>query len=172
MGCILANWLYVNFPDYEEGELSKKKSLLAHGRHLSGIAQEIGLEQFLITGKSELGKNGKLRDAVLEDALEALIGAIYVDSGYDAAARVVHDWTDIFENTIRLKSNAFNPKGRLQEYTQSLINKPRICYRVIRQSGPDHMKEFEVELKLDDQTVSKGIGRSKKRQKKMLRHKL
>ena len=79
------------------------------------------------------------------------------------AARVVHDWTDIFENTIRLKSNAFNPKGRLQEYTQSLINKPRICYRVIRQSAPDHMKEFEVELKLDDQTVSKGIGRSKKK---------
>ena len=58
LGCILANWLYVNFPDSEEGELSKKKSLLAHGRYLSDIAQEIGLEQFLITGKSELGRNG------------------------------------------------------------------------------------------------------------------
>jgi ribonuclease-3 len=163
LGCIFADWLCNHFPAAQEGDLSKKKSLLAHGHHLTDIARNIGLEEFLLTGKSEVGKNGKLRDSVLEDALEALIGSIFLDGGYAEASRVVSQWTEFFEQTIRKKSSLFNPKGRLQEYTQSLADKPRIHYRVIRQSGPDHMREFEVELTIGQNVVSRGIGGSKKK---------
>ena len=162
VGCVLAKWLFRKFPDLSEGELSRKKSLLARGRNLAQIARKLNLQNHLIVGKSESKSSGNLRQAVLEDALEALIGAIYLDSNYSTTERIILKWEEAFQSTLKEEANSFNPKGKLQEFLQSQPDNPKITYKVIKQSGPDHKKQFMVEVIIGGTSVSTGSGKSKK----------
>ena len=105
LGCVLANWLFKTFPDLPEGELSKRKSLLARGVNLAVIARKINLQDYLIIGKSERISKGNLRQSVLEDAFEALIGAIFLDSDYLTAEKAILNWQDLFIAAIRDKGS-------------------------------------------------------------------
>lgn len=163
VGCILTKWLFEKFPDSTEGELSRHKSLLARGDTLAFIARKINLQTHLIIGKSEHLSKGNLRQSVLEDAFEALIGAIYLDSNYDTVEAVILQWEQFFLSTLKEKNPEFNPKGKLQEFMQSQADKPRISYHLVNQSGPDHRKKFIVELRLDGAKISRGSGNSKKK---------
>lgn len=163
VGCILAKWLFEKFPDLPEGELSQKKSLLARGHSLAAIARQISLQDYLIIGKSEKLSRGNLRQAVLEDAFEALIGAIYLDSDYPTVERIMLKWENLFLATLKNSSADFNPKGKLQEFLQSQSNTPRVSYHLIGQSGPDHKKEFQVEIRINGEVISRGSGPSKKK---------
>ena len=163
LGCIIAKWLFLTFPDVTEGDLSRKKSLLAHGKHLAELGKHISLHQYLMVGKSEKMSSGNFRPSVLEDAFEALIGAIYLDSNYQSVERIVLQWEDTFCKTIDNESMSFNPKGQLQEYLQSLPDNPPISYRMVKQHGPDHRKQFEVEVLVASKKISTGRGNSKKK---------
>ena len=162
IGVVLAKWLFQKFPDLSEGELSRKKSLLARGKNLAQIALRLNLQEHLIVGKSESKNNGHLRQAVLEDALEALLGAIYLDSNYSTTERIILKWEKAFQSTLKDEANNFNPKGKLQELMQSQPDNPRVSYKVINQTGPDHRKQFKVEVIINGKPVSTGSGKSKK----------
>ncbi len=167
IGSVLASWLFRRFPHENEGELSRRKSLLVRGSHLSEIGRSVGLDRFLRLGKSERKDTACIRDAVVEDALEALIGAVFVDGGQIPAERLILSWIPIFEKTLKNHNATFNPKGRLQELLQSMHRNPKIRYRVTKVSGPDHSRHFEVELSLNDQPISAGSGKSKKSAEEM-----
>ena len=162
VGCVLANWLFRKFPEKTEGELSRFKSLLARGHNLATVARKINLNEYLIIGKSERQSKGNLRQSVLEDAFEALIGAIYLDSDYFTIEKVMLQWEPIFIEALEEKSSSFNPKGQLQEYLQSKSKNPKISYHLIKQSGPDHRREFFIEIQVDGQPIAEGHGKSKK----------
>jgi len=162
VGCVLANWLFQKFPEKTEGELSRFKSLLARGHNLATVARKINLNEYLIIGKSERQSKGNLRQSVLEDAFEALIGAIYLDSDYLTIEKVMLQWEPVFIEALKQKSSSFNPKGQLQEYLQSKSKNPKISYHLIKQSGPDHRREFFIEIKVDGQSIAEGHGKSKK----------
>ena len=162
LGCILAKWLFQKFPGVTEGDLSRKKSLLAHGKQLAVLGENLAIQKYLMVGKSEKMNSGNIRPSVLEDAFEALIGAIYLDSNYQKVEEIVMQWEDSFCKTLEDKSLSFNPKGQLQEFLQSLPGNPKISYRTVRQTGPDHCKEFEVEVIIGSKKISTGKGKSKK----------
>jgi ribonuclease-3 len=163
LGCVLANWLFKKFPDLPEGELSKRKSLLARGYNLAAVARIINLQDYLIIGKSEQISKGNLRQSVLEDAFEALIGAIFLDSDYLTTEKAILKWQDLFIRAIRDTGSDFNPKGKLQEFLQSQPACPKVSYHLVKQTGPDHQKRFKVEVRVNDETISTGEGPSKKK---------
>ena len=111
VGCVLANWLFQKFPEKTEGELSRFKSMLARGHNLATVARKIYLNEYLIIGKSERQSKGNLRQSVLEDAFEALIGAIYLDSDYLTIEKVMLQWEPIFIEALEQKALASIPKG-------------------------------------------------------------
>jgi len=162
LGCIFAKWLFQKFPGVTEGDLSRKKSLLANGKQLAALGENLTIQKYLMVGKSENMNSGNFRPSVLEDAFEALIGAIYLDSNYQKVEKVVMQWEDSFCKTLEDKSQSFNPKGQLQEFLQSLPDNPQISYRLVGQTGPDHRKEFEVQVIVGSKKISTGKGKSKK----------
>jgi ribonuclease-3 len=162
LGSLLASWLFQSFPEEDEGKLSRKKAILARGEHLTRIARDLELNLYIQTGKSERMDSQKLRDSALEDALEAIIGAIFLDGGYEAARKVMMQFEPTFHQSLDAGSVSFNPKGRLQEYVQSNMPGSRISYQVVRQSGPDHKKTFHVRVSLAGELRGAGSGLSKK----------
>lgn len=162
LGAILASWLFESFPNEDEGKLSRKKAMLARGEHLTKIARNLELHLYILAGKSERMDSQELRDSVLEDALEAIIGAIFLDGGYADVSKVVMQWESTFYQSIEAGSGNFNPKGRLQEYIQSNMPGARISYQVIKQSGPDHKKTFHIGVTLAGKSMGFGTGPSKK----------
>ncbi len=163
LGCVLANWLFKQFPDLPEGELSKRKSLLVRGYNLAAVARRINLQDYLIIGKSEQISKGNLRQSVLEDAFEALIGAIFLDSDYLTTEKTILRWQDLFISAIRDTGSDFNPKGKLQEFIQSQPGCHKVSYHLVKQSGPDHQKKFQIEVRVNGKTISTGEGPSKKK---------
>ena len=162
LGSVLAAWLFLQFPQEHEGELSKKKAMLARGKHLAEIAKSINLESFINASKSEFLTSGGFRDSLLEDALESLIGAVFLDSNYKEAERIILDWVPMFLKTLAVDQSEFNPKGRLQELLQAKSRTCRIAYRVVKESGPDHKKSFLIEVAYNGSPLAQASGASKR----------
>ncbi len=162
LGLLAADALMKNHPDAAEGELTQMKSALASGTSLAQAAARIGLGDFLMMGRGEEAGGGAERESNLEDALEALIGAIWLDGGLRAVRRFFD--RHIFQTLESVEPSLLNPKGTLQEYAQKKgFGIPE--YTVVEQSGPDHDRLFIVEV-----TVStfgfKGEGRSRREAEK------
>ena len=156
---VSARYLYEKYPDMPEGRLSKLRSSLVCTQSLSSFAKEIDLGDCLRMGKGETASGGASRPSVLEDAFEALIAAIYLDGGIDEAKRfILHFLAREVENH---HSNFKDYKSLLQEIIQQNPDE-RLSYAVVKTSGPDHDKRFEVELRLNSNIIGKGIGTSKK----------
>lgn len=162
LGSVLASWLFEKFPTDNEGDLSKKKALLARGSHLSKIAKSIRLDRYLRAANSERNSQNEYRESLLEDALEALLGAVLMDGGYAESRRIILNWTPIFEQTLTLSISSFNPKGQLQELIQSFGGNLKIKYNVVSSSGPDHRKTFNIEVCCDGRVLARAKGASKK----------
>ena len=163
---IIAELLYDKFPKANEGELTRMRSNLVRGVTLSGIARDFDLGQYLILGPGELKSGGHRRDSILEDVVEALIGAIYLDDGLEPAKRAILSWLDKEIQQVNPQSQHKDPKTRLQEYLQgrkhALPN-----YEVISTTGQSHNQEFTVQClveELDLEVVSKGTSRRKAEQ--------
>lgn len=158
---IVTEYLFLNYPEKTEGELTDWRASLVNAKTLSQIAKEIELDKYLFLSKGEAKETAsKGRQYILADAMEALIGAIYLDQGWDVAQRVISELVlSKLENIIANKLY-LDPKSYFQEKAQEAYSfTPR--YEVLSSSGPDHEKTFEVGLYLDDKLISTGRGMSK-----------
>ena len=140
-----------------EGSLTKLRASLVCEPTLAEDARSIDLPDFILLGKGEELTGGRSRDSVTSDALEALIGAIYLDGGFESAKLFI---IKFILNDIENKKLFNDSKTVLQEFAQAAGFKPE--YELISESGPDHCKEFTVSVKIDGKIMGKGSGNSKK----------
>jgi ribonuclease-3 len=159
---VLSETLFRVFPGDREGALSQHRSLLSKGKFLSTLAREIDLSDHLRLGFSEEQGGGRNRDSSLEDAMEALIGAIYLDSDLAATRRVVLGLIGSLPDRIAAEQPADNPKGRLQEQVQPGHGNHALRYDVTHISGQDHAREYEAVVHLNGEPLGTGRGTSKK----------
>jgi ribonuclease-3 len=153
-------WLYNQFPEMREGDLTRMRSALVQTEQLSEFAKEMDLGKALKLGIGETQCGGRNRDALLCDAFEALVGAMYLDTGIKGVAGLIHPLLKKAKESILLNHRNEDPKSMLQEWVQSNGYATPV-YIVSNCTGPDHMKEFEVSVLVNGDTFAKGSGRSK-----------
>jgi ribonuclease-3 len=161
LGLSVAAFLYKTFPDKTEGELSKIKSVVVSEMTLSQIAFSAGIDSLLILGKGEELSGGRQKKAILADALEAVIGAVYIDSGYAPADKFVLSLITPEIAKVHEKRHRHDYKTLLQEYCQKKF-KYYPEYVLVRKTGPDHDRTFVVSVRLGDSEYGPAQGKNKK----------
>ncbi|HWA08374.1 MAG TPA: ribonuclease III [Opitutaceae bacterium] len=159
---VLTEALFQLFPGDREGPLSRRRAALTKGSFLAALAREIGLDALLRLSPGEEATGGRRRDAALEDACEALFGAIYLDGGLPVARRVILDLYGPLPDRLAVALGADNPKGRLQEIVHPRHGNAALRYEVVQVAGVDHAREYEVSVFINDQPAGTGRGSSKK----------
>ena len=158
---LVSNYLVEKFSDFSEGTLSKIRASVVNESCLAQLAQKINLGNYLLLGKGGDRSGGREKHSILADAFEALAGAVFRDGGLSAASGIFLPLL-IEEVDKTSESWSFKDfKSDLQEYTQNKL----FCipsYKVVREIGPDHAKEFEVVVSIKNEEHGKGLGRSKK----------
>lgn len=158
---VLTETLFRMFPDFPEGWLTKLRARLVSRRALSRFAADLSLGDYVMLGKGEEATGGRRRSSTLADAFEALMGAVYLDSGIEAVRAVVTGVCAAEIEAMAASPEERNPKGELQEVLQSMGSEaPR--YRIVSESGPDHRKVFQAEVWWLDRRLGFGKGKSKK----------
>jgi ribonuclease-3 len=158
VGLVVASLLYVQFPDSDEGELTRRRADLVSEKGLFAAAKAIGVGDAMRLGKGEEKSGGRFKSRLLASALEACVGAIYRDGGADAAFAAAHR---IFEPRLHTSAPGHrDAKSRAQEWAQAHLGGTP-SYRIVGTEGPDHDREFTVALELHDEEVATGAGRSK-----------
>ncbi len=157
---ISTHFLYQKFPDKTEGELTAYRAALVNAVTCAEVAQEIGMNDFLLLSRGEAKDTGRARNILLANAFEALVGAIYLDSGYDAAREFIE--AKLFPKIETIVSQKLwqDAKSLLQERAQS-EESVTPSYKVLRESGPDHDKQFVVGVFVKDDLLAEGTGKSK-----------
>ncbi len=156
---ISTEYLYQNYP-HPEGELTNFRSALVNYRILSEIAKRLGLEDFIQMSKGEAKDTGRARQVILANVIEAVIGAIYLDRGYEAAKEFIMREIIVELPGIIHAGSYLDPKSKLQEIVQEKRGVTP-AYNVLSESGPDHDKVFLVGVFLREQQVGEGTGPSK-----------
>lgn len=159
---IVTDALYTAFHSDPEGALSRRRSILTKGRCLAQLALEIGLDDALRLGGSENTPAGRARASNLEDAFEALIGALYLDAGLERTRERVLVIYGSLEARLATGSLVDNPKGRLQELVQPKHGTGALRYETTQSGGPDHDREYTSRVHLGDRILGEGRGTSKK----------
>ncbi len=160
LSLIIVEYLYTVYPNKQEGELSKIKSVVVSGETLAQGARKFKLYDYLLIGKGEEKVGGRYRDSVLADAFEALLAAIYLDLGFLKVKEFVFQiLDDIIEEIVTKGVRDY--KTILQELLQKDY-KRSVEYKVLAEKGPDHDKVFTVGLIWEDQVIAIGLGKSKK----------
>jgi len=157
---IVTEFLYEKFPQDNEGRLTSLRAALVNYQMLSRVARDIKLEKYLYLSKGEAKDIGKAREVILANAIEALFGAIYLDQGYGVSKRVIANIVFPHLDEIIEKGLDRDPKSFLQEQAQELF-KVTPVYKVLREEGPDHQKEFFVGVYFNDELFGEGSGTSK-----------
>ncbi len=155
---VASKLLFKEFPNMPEGDMTKKRASLVCEPSLAFSAREIHLQHCVLLGKGEEATAGRERDSIISDALESLIGAIYLDSGYDEAEEFILRFV---LNDLDKKALFHDSKTALQEIVQSEYD-CNVEYRLIKSEGPDHNKTFESEVTLHGEVMGSGTGKSKK----------
>jgi ribonuclease-3 len=160
LGMVVAEYLYRNFPDRPEGDLTRMRADMVCERSLALIAERIDLGKHLLLGNGEEAGGGRNRDSILADAVESIIAACFLDGGMEPARAFVNTFvlTDV---PVRKLRNA-DYKTTLQELVQQKKNQV-LSYALVEESGPDHDKHFVVQVSLNGAAVGTGEGKSKKR---------
>lgn len=161
LGLAVAHHLYHVAPDRSPGEYSRLRAGLVNRACLARVARSLDIAPVILLGKGEERSGGRQRAALVADCLEALIGAIYLDHGWDTAlAFVIRTFDEEFARAIRA-DDAWDFKSRLQNYCQA-EHIPLPEFTILRSEGPDHKKEFEVQVSLRGLPAGRGAGSSKK----------
>jgi len=166
VGLVIAEALYREYPDLDEGAKSKIRASLVSAGRLARLGEALGLGEHLLLGRGEEKTGGRRKTALLADACEAIVAAIYLDAGLEAAAQFVQrELWDPFKTagggSAAVSANAFDFKSALQERLQARgLGLPE--YRVAAESGPEHDKLFEVEVRVNGDVAATATGKSKK----------
>lgn len=157
---VVTDYLYRKYPEKPEGELTAVRAALVNTVSLSESAQKMGLNEFLLMSKGEAKDTGRARQYILANAFEAVIGAIYLDLGYDEARRFIGD--QLFQKTDKIVEKRLwqDAKSRFQELSQDKVSITP-TYELISQVGPDHDRTFTVGVYLRSEKIAEGQGRSK-----------
>ncbi|MFA5374848.1 MAG: ribonuclease III [Dehalococcoidia bacterium] len=161
LSVVVAEKLYKDYPDLPEGDMTKLRSALVRRETLSRIAQHLNLDDYLYLGRGEETSGGRAKQSILADTLEAVIGAVFLDQGFDTCRDLI---LRLYEGEVEkavLDSLTADCKSQLQEVTQSRYHEiPE--YHVISAEGPDHAREFIVEVVVGGRVIGKGRGSSKR----------
>lgn len=159
---IISDLLFSQVPELAEGEMTKKRAAIVCEASLSRALKRIGGHEYIYLGKCEENSNGKMKDAIVADAFEAILGAIYLDGGYEIARDICLELLDE-EIKIVLTGGNLNKdyKTQLQEILQR-HGSVKIEYRIEKEEGPEHDKLFTVGLFFNDKKIGEGQGKSKK----------
>jgi len=158
---VVSAFLYKEFPDKEEGFLTALRANIVNTKNLASLATKLSLGEHLNLSKGEEQGGGRSNESLLADTLEAVIGALFIDSGIATAEKFIQEnlLSDISE---KLREPLKDAKSRLQEIVQAKgLPAPR--YLVVTETGPDHNKNFEVEVHFNGEAVARGTGKSKSR---------
>ena len=155
---VTSDFLYKNYKDMSEGEMTKLRASLVCEPALAIDAREFNLQDFIYLGKGEENTGGRNRDSIISDAFEALIGAIYLDGGMSEASKFINTFV---LNDIEHKQTFYDSKTVLQERVDA-TNLGMVQYEIVNESGPDHNKVFDAVVKLNDEIIGRGTGHTKK----------
>jgi ribonuclease-3 len=160
LGMLVAEYLYRNFPDRPEGELTRMRADMVCEQTLAAAANKIGIGEHLLLGHGEERFGGRNRNSILADAMESVIAACFLDGGIQAALKVVQQFILVEVPVTKLHNVDY--KTQLQELVQQKKHQV-LSYALVGESGPDHDKQFEVEVSLNGTVVGSGRSSSKKR---------
>lgn len=165
LSIIVSNYIFNNYPTLPEGELTKIRASLVCEESLCKFSKSLGIGQFLLLGKGEALNGGANRPSILADAFEAVLAAMYLDGGMEVAENHVLRFVkaDLQNHTDNLLKDY---KTVLQEIIQKNPEE-KLTYVLVNESGPEHDKKFEFEVKLNSNTIGKGVGHSKKQAEQM-----
>jgi ribonuclease-3 len=161
LGLVVNEYLYNRYPDRDEGDLTKIKSLVVSRQVLAKKAEEMGLGKYLLLSAGEVESGGRKRSSIIADAMEAVIGAIYLDRGIEAAREFIRREILVGLHEITRSEEHTNYKSLLQELVQG-SRKVHPVYRVQSERGPDHDKQFIVDVSISGKMYGRGTGKSKK----------
>jgi len=162
LGLVIAHWLFGLYPDAKEGELAKRHAALVSRDALTLIAEKFGLGAYLLLAHGEDAHAPRKNLAALSDAMEGLIGALFLDGGLDPASRFIHEY---WKDDIGVAAAPADPKTSLQEYAQSK-GLPLPVYKVLEHSGPSHAPCFVIECRVSGLPVARAEGGSKREAEK------
>ncbi len=149
LGFVVADWLYANYPGLAEGKLSRMRSSLVRKETLATVARGLNLSDFLILGEGELKSGGFNRDSILSDTVESIIGALYLDAGFDVAKTFIYRNFDSQFAGISKDSTFKDAKSKLQEAMQKRgLNLPN--YEIVETQGEQHAQQFTIECELPE----------------------
>jgi ribonuclease-3 len=162
LGYIIADWLYTLYPDADEGQLSRLRASLVKKETLADVARSVTVGDYLRLGSGELKSGGFRRDSILADALEAIVGGIVLDGGFEACRACVQRLFSQKIGQLSVVGELKDPKTRLQEYLQSRkLDLP--LYEVTKVTGKSHDQKFQVECRVAGNSPSRGDGTSRRR---------
>lgn len=162
LGLVIAEALYRRHPNLEEGRLDRMRAAIVSGKALAPKAKQLGLDEALMVSPAQRAHHPEPSKGMLEDALEAVIGAIYLDGGLEAARTSIES---IFSEELSTGSETDadgTPKSRLQEWIQKHHNGAKPEYVALGAEGPDHARRYEAAARLDGKEIGRGRGSSKK----------
>ena len=157
---LIASWIYRHYPEMDEGHLTRLRSALVRTEQLAAFAEEIHLGDAMLLGHGEESSGGRTRQALLCDAFESMMGALYIDSGLEAVAEFLEPRLPGAVDQALEDESLMDARSLLQIWAQAELGEtPR--YRTIDTSGPDHAREFVVEVSLGEKPAARGSGKSK-----------
>jgi len=158
---LVAEWLYHRFPEMDEGDLTRLRAALVCREQLAAFARQIGLDNAMLLGHGEDANGGRQRDTLLSATFEALIGALYLDSGMDAVRAFLMPLLQPAITRILEQRLDEDPKSLLQEWVQA-HGYASPTYRTVDIDGPDHQRRFHVEVLVNNEPWGQGVGASKR----------
>lgn len=156
---VTSECIYREYENLTEGDLTKLRASIVCEQTLSACARDLNIGEYLLLGKGEDISGGRERDSILSDALEAIIGAVYLDGGFTNAKEFIKSF---ILADVKGKELFFDSKTILQEIIQNEDNKQKIRYKLISEDGPDHNKSFTISVYVGHDEIGCGVGRTKK----------
>jgi ribonuclease-3 len=154
------SFLFKKYPKRQEGELTSFRAALVNTNTLSEVAAKLGFNDFLLLSKGEAKDTGRARQYILADTFEAVIGALYLDQGYETAFTFIETHLLVLTDDIVQTGSWVDAKSFFQEKSQEMLSATPL-YETILEEGPDHNKYFTVAVKIKDETIATGKGKSK-----------
>jgi len=157
LNLVIGDLLMSQFPEVNEGDLSRMRATIVNEKQLAVVARQLDLQPHLLLGKGEIHTNGREKQSILADTVEAIIAAVYLDGSFEQAFEFIHK--HFLKSLTRIRNNDY--KSKLQEFVQG-VYKETPSYKVVQEDGPDHKKLFQVEMVIDNVITTYGSGNSKK----------